>query len=110
MNRHTTLAAATLLLMLPAGASHAKNCELFGSAKSINSNVPITVTFNNTSGAFRHVTWLDYNGRPVAYHALNPGQSAVQQTYAGHPWMTTDGPGNCVDIYIPKKNRTINLR
>ena len=110
MTRTAMLAASALVVFASASPSQARNCELFGNLKSVDTRQPITITFVNTSGMFRHIDWIDYNGNPVAYQALNPGQSYVQQTFVGHPWMTTDGPGNCIDIFIPKRSRTINLR
>ena len=32
---------------------------------------------------------------------LEPGQSKAIQTWITHPWMFTDGPGNCIEMYMP---------
>jgi hypothetical protein len=59
------------------------------------------VTFVNRTDGFRSVMWIDYNGVPREYQNLDPGQDYAQQTFVGHPWMITDGPGNCLEIYMP---------
>jgi len=79
----------------------AKSCRRFGNVRSRNSQRPISVRFTNRTRGERSVMWLDYNGRPKEYKRLAPGQSYVQQTFAGHPWMFTDGPGNCKELFIP---------
>ena len=93
----------------PAGGQQSarrRSCSEFGRLKSVNSNVKVSVTFTNRTSSHRGVLWLDYNGRPVDYAALNAGQSYTQQTFAGHPWMLTDGPGNCKEIYVPQAGDT----
>jgi uncharacterized protein len=81
-------------------------CAGFGKLKSLNSNTPITVTFVNKSKSYRGVMWLDFGGTPVTYTNLNPGQSYTAQTFLTHPWMFTDGPGNCMEIYQPRQGDT----
>lgn len=71
--------------------------------KSQNSNTPVTVTFVNKSGEYRGVMWVDFKGKPVSYANLNPGQSYTVNTYVTHPWMFTDGPGNCVEMFMPRQ-------
>ena len=36
---------------------------------------------------------------PVDY----AGQSYTQTTYLTHPWMFTDGLGNCIEMFMPQK-------
>ncbi|MEL6287551.1 MAG: hypothetical protein AAFQ42_01455 [Pseudomonadota bacterium] len=76
-------------------------CSMFGTVKAVDSRKPLSVRFRNETNATRTVMWIDYDGRPKAYRDLAPGESYVQQTYAGHPWMFADGPGNCKELYIP---------
>lgn len=96
--------------LMAAGPVQAKNCHLLGQVRASESEQPITITFVNSSGMFRHIDWIDFDGNPEQRASLNPGQTHVQQTTSGSPWMVSDGPGNCVDIFMPKKSRTINLR
>jgi len=77
-------------------------CEVYRSERSRNSDVPVTVTFRNNSGAYRGIMWIDFNGRPVEYANLNPGETFTINTYMTHPWMFTDGPGNCLEMFMPQ--------
>ena len=69
--------------------------------KSKNSNTPLKVLVNK-SGAFRGVMWADFNGKLVPYANLQPGQSYTVNTFATHPWIFTDGPGNCVEMWVAR--------
>ncbi len=82
----------------------APSCRKFGKVRSRNSRTPITVSFFNHTRAHHAVMWLNYQGRPVAYKTLKPGESYRQQTFVGHPWMVTDGPGNCIELFVPRRN------
>lgn len=84
--------------------SSARSCNKYRNVKSRNSQIPVTVRFVNKSGAHRSVMWIDYKGQPKHYKDLNPGESYSQKTYAGHPWMFTDGPGNCKEMFMPKRS------
>jgi len=77
------------------------SCRDFGRVRSRNANRPISIRFVNRSGSHRSVMWLDYKGQPKHYKDLANGESYFQQTYVGHPWMFTDGPGNCKEIFVP---------
>lgn len=77
-------------------------CELPQNQRSVNSDTPVTVTFRNRSGEYRSVEWIDFNGQPKNYATLNPGEEYTQQTFLTHPWMFTDGPGNCIEIFQPQ--------
>jgi len=57
----------------------------------------------NKSGEFRALMGIDFHGQPVPYANLNPGQSFTVDTFVTHPWMFTDGPGNCVEMFMSKK-------
>ena len=39
---------------------------------------------------------------PKAYANLNPGEEFTISTFLTHPWMFTDGPGNCVEMFMPQ--------
>jgi len=77
-------------------------CDIYRDVRSRNSDIPVTVTFRNTSGATRGVMWIDFNGRPVEYANLAPGETFQIGTYVTHPWMFTDGPGNCIEMFMPQ--------
>jgi VHL beta domain len=91
---------AVLALSTPAAA---ESCDLFGKIKSLNSKKPVTVTFVNRTDAMRIVMWLDFGGNPKEYAQLQPGEKTTIKTFITHPWMFTDGPGNCHEIFKPKR-------
>jgi uncharacterized protein len=82
------------------------SCKAYGRVKSKGSHDPVTVTFTNTSTEYRGVMWLGFDGRPVEYSNIDAGQSYTVNTYAGHIWMFTDGPGNCIELYKAKPGET----
>lgn len=96
------LAAFGLAAIVPISNAHAASCSGFGKVRSQNSNTPVTVTFVNKSGEYRGVMWIDFKGNPVSYANLNQGQSYTINTYVTHPWVFTDGPGNCVEMFMPR--------
>jgi VHL beta domain len=49
----------------------------------------------------RAILWLDFSGHPKDYANLQNGEQAVFDTFMTHPWMITDGPGNCLQIVMP---------
>jgi hypothetical protein len=75
-------------------------------AKSTNAGAEITLTFVNKTNEDRGVLWINGDGQPVDYGHLAPGQSMKIQTWTSHPWMFSDGPGNCIEMYLPKKGAT----
>lgn len=103
LNSTIAFVALGLVAILPVSAAQAASCASFGRVKSKNSNTPVTVTFVNKSGAYRSVMWIDFNGQPKDYAGLNPGQKYTINTFLTHPWMFTDGPGNCKQMFIPRK-------
>ncbi len=73
-------------------------CDAFPGLRSQNSNTPQQATFTNRSDGYRGVLWLDFDGNPVDYAGLNQGESVSIDSFLTHPWMITDGPGNCLQI------------
>ena len=103
------LAPVTIVLAL-AGLTldaEAASCSTFGRVKSQNSNTPVTVTFVNKSGEYRSVMWVDFKGGLVNYANLNPGERYRVNTYVTHAWVFTDGPGNCVEMFMLRKGLSI---
>ena len=87
-------------------ADNPMTCEAYAGARSQNSLVPATVTFDNQTDGYRSVLWLDFDGQPQQMASLNPGESSTINTYLTHPWMITDGPGNCLEIHLPQPGTT----
>ena len=113
MGRISWNAAKVLLVALIATGSvagaHAQGfdprwqtCDTLGGQRSLNSDTPVTVTFRNLSDGFRSVMWIGFDGVPKNYANLNPGESYTINTFLTHPWMFTDGPGNCIEMFMPQ--------
>jgi von Hippel-Lindau disease tumor suppressor protein len=98
----STIVLAALGLAAIASVPEAQAAYCSTHVKSKNSNTPLKVTFVNKSGAFRGVMWADFNGKLVPYANLQPGQSYTVNTFATHPWIFTDGPGNCVEMWVAR--------
>ena len=77
-------------------------CDSLGGQVSQNSDTPVTLTFVNRSDGFRSVMWIGFDGQPKEYAALNQGEKFTINTYLTHPWMFTDGPGNCLEMFMPQ--------
>jgi|SRR6478609_712489 len=92
------LTALALTALLSITEAQAASCVR--GAKSQNSNTPVKVTFVNKCGEFRAVMWADFKGKLVPYANLEPGQRYTVNTFATHPWVFTDGPGNCIEMSV----------
>jgi hypothetical protein len=92
------LAPALAFIAQPVGAAEF-GCGRRASLRSQNSDLPVRITFVNRSGAYRALEWIDFKGNFKDYGGMNPGESKVINTYVTHPWMITDGPGNCKYIH-----------
>jgi hypothetical protein len=77
-------------------------CDTYANNVSIHSDVPVSVTFVNRSDGYRSVMWIAFDGTPTHYADLDPGQSFAINTYVTHPWKFTDGPGNCLEMFMPQ--------
>jgi hypothetical protein len=106
------VASATELFSFDGGhfAGSGGSCEALGATLSTSNGVPIVVTFTNRSGEHRVLDWVDFNGTPVEYAQLADGQSFTVNTHTAHPWMVTDGPGNCIERFMPTQNEIIIAR
>ncbi len=78
------------------------SCKKLGSIRSKYSDRPTRITFVNNSGAYRGILWIDFKGQPKDYANLQAGQRITFDTFQSHPWMVTDGPGNCLQIALPR--------
>ena len=77
-------------------------CDQLGGQVSQNSDVPVNMTFVNQSDGFRAIYWIGFDGQPKQYATLNPGEEFAISTFMTHPWMFTDGPGNCIEMFMPQ--------
>jgi hypothetical protein len=94
----------------PAQSATDNSCRQLRKIRSKNSNTPTKITFVNRSGMYRSILWLDFKGQPKTYANLNSGEQVTLDTYMTHPWMITDGPGNCIQIVMPSRgSKVVNL-
>jgi len=87
----------------PSPKSVRLSCKRFGTIKSVESKTPVKVTFVNKSDGHRAVMWIDFEGHPVDYAGLDQGETFTTPTHLTHPWMITDGPGNCIEMFMPQE-------
>jgi hypothetical protein len=78
------------------------SCKDQTKLRSKDSKTPAKITFVNRSGATRGILWLDFDGLPKDYANLNDKDQVTLDTFMTHPWMITDGPGNCLRIMLPQ--------
>ncbi|HUU26163.1 MAG TPA: hypothetical protein VMW68_11455 [Methyloceanibacter sp.] len=94
-----------------AGLGPDPSCQDLFKVKSQGSNAKAKITFINKSGAYRSIMWLDFSGQPKDYANLQAGEKLTLDTFMTHPWMVTDGPGNCIEIFIPHAGtRVVTLK
>ena len=95
-----SIAASTRAGELPLPASDAHGCEMLGQVLSMNGNQPQQITLANMTDGYRGVLWIGYNGDFVDIGGLNAGESITIDSYVTHPFMITDGPGNCLEVMV----------
>lgn len=94
----------------PSAPAERLSCNERAGLKSTQSTDPVRLTFVNVSGMQRAILWLDETGQPREKAAIDDGQSARIDTFVTHPFMITDGPGNCIEIFTPGRgNATVKL-
>lgn len=86
---------------------HWATCQAQPTARSQRSDIPVSVVFRNRTDGYRSLMWIGFDGTPVQYASLNPGETFSVNTYVTHPWMITDGPGNCIEMFMPQPGQTI---
>lgn len=85
---------------MPQPATDAHGCEMLGQVLSLNGNQPQQITLTNMTDGYRGVLWIDYNGNFVDIGGLNQGEAITIDSYVTHPFMITDGPGNCLEVMV----------
>jgi hypothetical protein len=107
----TTVATApvptlTLTLAPPVAAGN-NTCQTMAGVRSENGGQLVVVEFVNRTNEARGVLWVDFDGIPQSYGMLNPGESIGIETWTTHPWMLSDGPGNCIEMYMPSATSSV---
>lgn len=97
-------------LPTPSSDPRHATCDTYQNEVSRRSTIPVTVRFVNRSDGHRSVMWIGFDGVPKEYASLNPGQEFTINTFVTHPWMFTDGPGNCLEMFMPQQGvRTFEI-
>ena len=88
-----------------------RSCAERAGLRSEHSREPTKITFVNKSGMYRALMWIDFQGGFKDYGGMNSGETKTINTFRTHPWMITDGPGNCVQIIMPAAEpATVSLK
>lgn len=97
-----TLAVTQASAQVPSSARPGiRSCAERAGLRSEHSREPTKLTFVNKSGMYRALVWIGFKGEFKDYGGLNSGEQKTIDTFRTHPWMITDGPGNCVQIILP---------
>lgn len=72
-----------------------KDCPELGEWRSGGNTTPAHVTFTNKADLAVSVYWLDFEGKPVEYAGLLPGESYAVDTWTDHYWLAKDFDGTC---------------
>jgi hypothetical protein len=83
-------------VLLPADGKILLNraAEIAADLKSTVSEQVATLSFENETTEDVYLFWIDYQGRPIPYDRISPGERSVRPTYMTHPWVITDANGN----------------
>ncbi len=71
------------------------DCPAVGEVVSGGNTTAANLTFYNASDVAVSIYWLDFNGVPVEYAGLLPGEQYVVDTWTDHYWLAKDFDGNC---------------
>lgn len=97
-----SIGALALVIASVSTASADASCKGQFKLRSKNSDTPTTITFVNKSKTMRSIIWLDFKGGTKDYAQLEAGKSVTLNTFMTHPWMVTTGPGDCLQIVLPR--------
>mgnify|MGYP000400862698 CR=1 FL=1 len=88
------------------GAAEAADasCRQLFKLKSKESKTKTSITFVNKAKTYRGLLWLGFDGQPKDYGNVAPGKETTIQTFLTHPWMVATGPGDCLQIVMPRKD------
>lgn len=86
-----------------------KDCPKLGEWRSGGNTTPAHVTFVNGADLAVSVYWLDFEGKPVEYAGLLPGESYSVDTWTDHYWLAKDFDGTCHGgVIIPAPGPSIH--
>lgn len=70
-------------------------CPAPGSVASTGNGAAAQVQFYNATDRAVTLYWLDFDGMPIEYAALLPGEDYIVNTWSEHPWLARDFNGTC---------------
>lgn len=76
-------------------------CETEPRWRSVDSQTPLQLTFQNDSARTQSLYWLDFEGQRQLYAELAPGTALTQATFSTHPWLLSDATGRCEALVVP---------
>jgi hypothetical protein len=79
-----------------------RKTEIAADLKSTASAEVATLRFENETKEDVYLFWIDYQGRPIPYDRIRPGEASVRPTYMTHPWVVTDLNGNRIGDVKPE--------
>lgn len=68
--------------------------------KSLNTGIPVNVTFINNGYQEVNIRWVDFEGMEKIYPNIAPGAELIQSTFHEHSWRVYDPIGGCVREYV----------
>lgn len=81
---------------LPALPTSSEACQ-----KSVGGGAATVLIFRNERKATIRVYWVNHSGELERYRDVTPGESIVQGTYLGHPWVVTTEDDTRLACYLP---------
>jgi len=69
--------------------------------RSLSSDWPTVVLFDNRSAKDCELFWLDFQGKRKPYGPVRTGQKLGQSTFATHPWVVATPEGKALGLFVP---------
>jgi hypothetical protein len=69
----------------------------------------IEIFLLNQSKSPRDVYWVDYDGKPIFYERVRPGESFTCGSYLGHPFLVTDTDKKPLQVFYPHPEKLIGI-
>lgn len=91
---------------IPDAVAATRACTDLGKLRSQTSTPPTTITFVNTSGMYRSIDWIDFTGQRKDYGGLGGNETKTFKTFAGHVWVISTGPGDCLQVFVAERGPT----
>ncbi|MGV3524716.1 MAG: hypothetical protein ACO1RX_10840 [Candidatus Sericytochromatia bacterium] len=69
----------------------------------------VQLSIHNASNTVITLAWLDYTGRQVVEHELQPNERVSESTFVNHPWLVRNAAAQCQGIYTPTQSGPVSL-